>query len=77
MSAEQHTGGGVNSIAGHLAHTSFARQNVRRRPTHGSRQSRGCRKPDQQRFFLTYLDLTKLQAHLTKLGLDDLGGKLV
>jgi hypothetical protein len=77
MNAEQHTGHGVNSFAGCLAHTSFARQNARRSPTHNSPKSRCGGRPDQQRLFFAYPTLTRLQAHLTKLGLDDLGGKLV
>jgi hypothetical protein len=77
MNAEQLIGRKSNSFAGHLARTSFPQQNAHRLPTHDGPQSRCGRRPNRHLFLLTYLNLTKLQAKLTKLGLDDSGGKLV
>jgi hypothetical protein len=77
MNAEQLIGRKSNSFAGHLARTSFPQQNAHRPLTRDGPQSQCGSSPDQQRLFFFYPNLTKLQAHLTKLGLDDLGGKLV
>ena len=71
MNAEQLTGRRGGLFAGPLVHNTFFRQKAHRP------QSRCGRRPNRYLFFLTYLNLTKLQAKIGKLGLEGFRGNVL